>query len=104
MEKSLYAIRMEFGKAQEQADRLDEIARDLKQTADSTLGSALSQIRSSWNSSSSSDYLKKGYKVQEQLIKRVQELKNTASAIRKIAKNTYDAEMRAYNIAKTRKY
>ena len=86
------------------AKRLDEIARDINRAADSTLGSALSGISMAWNSNSSSDYIKKGRKVQEELRKRARELSDTASAVRNIAKNTYDAEMRAYQLAKTRKY
>lgn len=102
--KSSYAIQMEFGKAEEQANRLEQIGKDLGRTANDTLGGTLSNIGSSWNSNSSSDYLKKGRKVQEELQKRAQELRDTASAIRKIAKDTYEAEMRAYYLAKTRKY
>lgn len=104
MAKSSYAIQMEFGKAEEQANRLEQIAKDLGRTANDMLGNTLSNIGSSWKSSNSLDYLKKGRKVQEDLKKREKELKDTASAIRKIARVTYEAEMRAYYLANTRKY
>ncbi len=104
MAKSFYTIRMEFGIAEEQADRLDEIAMDIRRLADNTLGDTLLGIGSAWNSNSSVDYIKKGRKVQEELKIRARELQNTARVIRDIAKTTYDAEMYAYNLAKTRQY
>lgn len=104
MAKSSYTIRMEFGTAEEQAKHLDEIARDLDRLADVTLGDTLSGIGNAWNSNNSVNYIKKGRKVQDELKNRSRELKNTASTIRSIAKNTYDAEMCAYNLAITRKY
>lgn len=104
MAKSSYEIQADFGRAKEQANRLDEIARNINQTADNTLGNALSGISAAWNSNSSSDYIKKGRKVQEELRKRAKELSDTASIVRRVAKNTYDAEMRAYQLARTRTY
>lgn len=104
MAKSLVVIQMEFSKAKAQADRLDEIARELTQTADSQLGGALSGISKAWKSDSSSAYIKKGKDVQQQLRNRANELRKTASAIRTIAQNTYDAEMNAYRLAIARTY
>lgn len=104
MVKSSYTIRMELGVAEEQADRLDEIARDINRLANNTLGDTLLGIGNAWNSNSSVNYIKKGRKVQDELKKRAQELQNTATVIRDIAKTTYDAEMYAYNLANTRQY
>jgi uncharacterized protein YukE len=104
MAKSAVVIRIEFEKVKAQADRLDEIARDLKQTADNQLGNVLSGVENAWKSDSATGYLKKGKQVQEQLTKRANEVEKAATAMRTIAKNIYDAEMRAYQLAKVRKY
>lgn len=104
MAKSLVVIRMEYKKAKEQAERLEQIAKDLNQTADNRLGEVLSGVNQAWKSDTSAAYLKKGKAVQEQLKQRAAELRKTASAIRTIAQNTYNAELRAYHIAMERKY
>ncbi len=95
---------MEFRKAKEQANRLDQIARDLDQTADNELGGILSRINNAWSSDTTAKYIKKGNVVQNNLKARAKELRSTANTIRTIAKNTYDAEMKAYQIAIQRKF
>lgn len=104
MAKSLIEIQMNYQKAKEQANRLDEIAKDLTNTANNQLGGALNGINSAWKSDTASAYIKKGKAVQEQLKKRADELRKTASAIRTIARNTYNADMAAYRLAIQRRY
>jgi uncharacterized protein YukE len=104
MAKSLIDIQMDFNKAKSQANRLDEIAKELTQIADSQLGGVLSGVNSAWKSDTASEYIKKGKTVQDQLKKRANELTKTATSIRTIAQNTYNAEMKAYRLAKTRTY
>lgn len=104
MGKSSYAIQMEFSEAIRQAENLEKIARDLNKAANTMLENALSGIKSSWNSDSSSEYLKKGKKVQGELRKRAKDLSEIAEDVRTIAKNTYETERRAAQIAAERKY
>ncbi len=102
MEKSSYTIRIEFDEAVSQANNLEKIAKDLNKAANLVLENALSGIKSSWNSDSSFEYLKKGRKVQEELRERAKDLTKIASDVRTVARNTYDAEKRAAQIAMTR--
>lgn len=104
MAKSANIIQMEFGKAEEQARNLDQIANDMNRLADDTLAETLAGIKSAWNSNNSAEYIKKGQRVQEELKKRAQELKNTASVIRQISRNTYEAEMNALRMITQRKH
>lgn len=104
MAKSLITINMEFNKAKKQAEKLEEIAREIEQTADDKMGNALAGINSAWKSDTAASYLQKGTKVQEDLKNRAKELRKVATTIRQIAKNTYDAEMNAYRIALERLY
>lgn len=104
MAKSLLVINMEFNKAKKQAEKLEEIARELDQTANNQMGNALAGINSAWKSDTAGAYLRKGEKVQEELRSRAKELRKVASTIKQIAQNTYDAEMTAYKIAQERNF
>lgn len=104
MAKSVTVIRMEFNKANQQADKLDRLAGELRQIANDRFAGCLSEINNAWKSDSSTKYIKKGRQLQEEIRQRAKELENTARAIRTIAKNTYNAEMRARQIAQQRKY
>lgn len=104
MAKSLVVIQMEFRKAKEQADRLEQVARELTQLSCIQLDDTLSEINSAWKSDTSNAFIRKGRRMQEQLNIRANEIKRTAAAIRTIANNTYKAEMQAYQIATERKY
>ena len=42
--------------------------------------------------------------MEEKILKSAKDLNSTASAIRRIAQRTYEAEMRAYRLAKERNY
>ncbi|MDO4555390.1 MAG: hypothetical protein Q4B70_09625 [Lachnospiraceae bacterium] len=104
MAKSLAVIQMEFAKAKAQANRLDAIADNLTRTSDNQLGTALAGVRNNWKSDSAAAYIQKGQKLQQEINKRAKELHQTASALRTIAQNTYNAEMAAYRLAIARKY
>lgn len=104
MAKTLVIIQLELAEAKKQANCLDQISRELKQTAKYDLETVLKGIESVWKSDTAFAYIKKGRVLQEELEKRADELKNIANTIRLIAKNTYEAEMNAYRIALTRKY
>ncbi len=95
---------MEYSKAKEQARKLDEIANDLSKVSKNQMSSTLSQIQGAWDSDNSKAYLQKGKLVQQDIDKRVQELKKAADTIRQIAQKTYDADMHAYQIAMKRVY
>ena len=99
MAKSAHMIQMEFGQAQAQAEELEKIARDIGRIADNNFENVLSGIGSAWKSDSSAEYIRKGRKVQDELRESMEELTKSASVIRRIAKTTYDAEMKAISIA-----
>ena len=102
MAKTIGMIRMEFNKAMKQADKLDQIAADLRKLADQRFASSLAQINKAWKSDSSAAFIRKGSKLTEEIRARAAELQKAAAAVRTIAKNTYNAEMRARQIAKDR--
>lgn len=104
MGKSAFEIRMDYRNAVSQAESLSEIAKELKATADSGLSDCMSEISGSWTGSNADGYIKKCDLLREKILHSSDKLQRTAEAIRKIAKNTYDMEMRALEIMKTREY
>lgn len=104
MAKTATVIRMEYNKAIQQAERLENLAAELRQLADDRFNNCLTEVNNAWKSDSSVKYLKKGRKLQGEIVKRARELEKTAAAVRQIAKNTYNAEMEAVRIARLRTY
>ena len=104
MAKTLGMIRMEYNKAMKQAEKLDQIAADLKRVADQRFTPSLSQINKAWKSDASVKFIRKGNKLAREILARARELEKAAETVRTIAKNTYNAEMRARQIAKDRTY
>ena len=104
MAKSAFEIRMDYDRAVRQANSLEEIARDLRNTANRDLQDCVSQISYNWTGTNSSAYVRKCGILKSNILKTSENLDKTADTIRKIAKNTYNAEMNALRLAKLRKY
>ena len=99
MAKSAYTIRMDYDKALQQADKLEKMAKELKRTAGSSLDQCLNSVNSAWKSDSSVRYIRKGRRLKEDIERQAGELEKAADVIRTIARNTYNAEMKALQIA-----
>lgn len=104
MAKSEFSIRMDYKNAIKQAEKLEDTADKIKRTAKNDLDDCINRINSAWDGDSSNRFCRKGYTVVDELEVIAQELRRTAETIRKIATNTYNADMRALDIAKSRNY
>ena len=102
--KTQAQIYMDYQNACSQAGSLEQIARNLDNVADGQMQSCLGQVSSHWKGHNSEAYVRKGRVVQDKIRNTAKDLRNAASAVRRMAKNTYDAEMRALEIAKAREY
>jgi len=102
MAKTSYSIYLDYQKAIKQAERLEQAAKELSKEV-AKMDDCYSSIQAAWKSDSASAYLAKVRKVREELNTVENNLSETAATIRKIAKNTYEAEKRALVIAQTRK-
>lgn len=103
MAKSLYSIQMDFKKANDCAAKLDEIARELKNLENSEFQIEINNIAANWKGGNANDYVEKCNQLKSKLLKTSNQIYRTADTIRKVAKNTYDAEKRAYEIALIRR-
>ena len=104
MAKSLYQIQMDYKNVVRQADSLMEIANELKRTANSGLQDCISQISGNWTGANATAYIGKCNSLQKKILQSAAKLQRTAEVIKKVAKNTYDAEMRARDIMTVRTY
>ena len=99
---SRYQIQMDFSRATQKASDLDNIANDLSRLSGTDLQNTLNSLSNDWKGDNATLYIQKGFSLKENLDETVKSIRNTASTIRSIAKNIYDAEMEALRIAEER--
>lgn len=104
MAKSASEIRMNYNNAVRQADSLLQIARELRSAANNDLSDCVSEISCNWTGDNSRAYISKCSSLKANILKNAEQLEKTADTIKRIAKNIYDAEMRALRLALVRKY
>lgn len=104
MVQNALQIQLDYNKAIRQAEALKEAAGGLRQAADGELQDCIEEISRNWSGENSAAYRNKCNALREKILKSAIRLDKTADAIRKIAQNAYDAEMRALRIAVIRKY
>lgn len=102
MARSLSAIRMDFAKALRQAQQLEEVSRNMKTLANSKMEGTLQNLGVNWTGENAAKYIGKGKQLEENIVKTSESLADIARAIREIAENVYEAEMRAWEIAHNR--
>ena len=100
MALSEQTILMNFQEANRQAGRLEEIAADIMNVSDRDLEEEIRTISVSWKGENADAFVGKTNMIKDKTKKSAQDLQKIAKTIRTIAKNTYDAEMRATEIAK----
>lgn len=104
MAKSIYEIEMNFAKAKRQADDLDNVARKIENMLNNEYEPCMNGISANWKGENANAYIKKGNALKTKIEKSASNLKKVANTIRVIAKNTYDAEKAAYELALARTY
>mgnify|MGYP003292541133 CR=1 FL=1 len=102
--KSLFSIEFDFQQAIKRAEELEDIAADMRKLADEELETSLQSLSVAWKGEAANAYLNKGTRLRDKILKSASDLIKTASTIRRVAKRTYDAEKRAYQIAMERMY
>lgn len=97
-------IEMNFRKAKEQAAQLEELAARLDNLAQKDIQETMQNLSGAWKGDSAEDYIQKGNRLEENIVATAAKLKQIAAAIRSTARRTYEAEMRAREIARERTY
>lgn len=96
-------IQYNYNRAINQARTLEQLADELKGLANRDLETTISNLSSNWNGESATVFIQKAQKAQEDMRGNANEIRNTASVIRRSAKNIRDAELRALQLAKNRR-
>lgn len=104
MAKNALEIHMNYSRAIQQANLLERTANEMRCSAEEQLQDCMSEISYNWTGENADAYLAKCNQLKESILNTSHKLETTAETIRKIARNTYSAEMRALELAKTRKY
>lgn len=97
-------IKINFQRAMQQANTLDQIAEDLSRLSSNEFSETMQLVSTNWKGNNANIYLQKGSRLQNDMNETVRQLRNIASEIRKIAKRVHDAEMAALAIAEQRNY
>ena len=97
--KSEHEIYMDFQKAQDQANRLRQIASNMDNVADDELQGAITKVRSDWTGENSDGYTQKADKEKAKISKTAIDVKKVAETIEQIAARIMQAELDAIRIA-----
>lgn len=96
MSKSKHEIKMDYEKAKQQAEKLEEAAEDLNRLQEYHFCNTLQQIANNWQGDSANAYINKGKTLQENMKTTATDLFSIAKAIKEIARQIYEAEMENY--------
>ena len=102
--KSQKMIEMDYQQAVSQAEELERIAVQLKNQAEQNFPGIIENIQSAWQGDNADSYIKKANTLQPRMMRTSENLKSVAQTIRTVSKNTYEAELRAIEIAQERTY
>lgn len=101
---SRHEIEMDFRAAMNQADKIDGIANRLKNLSNNDYRNTIQNISNAWKGDNADVYVKKSSTLIDKMNGTASKLADAADTIRRIAKNIYDAEMAAWEIAHRREY
>lgn len=93
-------IDIDFKKAIDQADELDDLSGMICDIGSIKMDEALSIITRSWKGQNSSDYARKARMFKNRMFETADILKGTAQLIRSTAQLIYTAEMAAIDICR----
>jgi WXG100 family type VII secretion target len=96
--KTAYQVKVAFKGAASQADNIDNIAKTIEKKR-ANLAEARMHLSGNWTGDNSQAYQTKMQEREQELLRIVNDLKNIAATIRKVAKNSYDADMKSIKIA-----
>ncbi len=97
-------IRLNFNRAKQQADRLEEIGNEIKRMASRDYEDTLNGISTAWKGENANAYLAKARVLQGNINSTGNDLIAVANEIRRKAQRVYNAEMEALRIAEQREF
>lgn len=103
MAKTAFLITLDYQRAIRNANSLDTIAADILKYR-GNLNDNAAKCNRDWKGDNAIVFTNKERRVSDNLEQIAANIRNTAETIRRVAKRTYDAEMRTLEIARNRSY
>ncbi len=97
-------IQFNYNKALQQADSLLNISNDIRKIATDKLNDSIQAIDKNWDGENSKKFLAKSKTLKDQIEDSADDIRKISDAIKKMAKEIYDAEMESIRIARMRSY
>ena len=94
------SIYFDYRHALRQADRLEEIAGNIKNMSNSEFEDALDELMHGWEGEASHMYFQKGMELKTKIDSVSKHLYDAASTLRTVARRLYEADMAAVSIIK----
>lgn len=102
--KTSYQIYCDYSKAISKARTLESMAEKINSVAMSEIVEETANLNASWQATSMTIVSGKSIEIADDLKNQSKNLLNIATAIRRIARRNFDAEMRSLELAKKREY
>ena len=99
-----FEIWLNYTQAMRQADRLEDQAGRLEEIGRNRVASVLQELAGAWQGDNSEAFRSRAFRLQTEIRDVASILKRVAAVIRQTARNTYDAEMKALELAQKRTY
>lgn len=96
--KTTYQVKVTYNKANTQANKMDRIAANIDKKRQK-LADDRRKLAGYWKGDNSDSYQAKMNQWENELSGIVTDLRNIAQTIREVARNTYNADMRAVQVA-----
>jgi len=97
-------INIDFVKARQEADKLEQIANELERLTGSEYASAMGQLREGWKGDAANQFLKKGGILEDNLTITVKKIREVVSNIRGTVTKVEKAQAQAQAIVKNKNY
>ena len=100
---SRFKIEMDYAKAVMQSQKLESLASDLEKAC-SDLDSSMTQLGNGWKGDEATAYRSKGSQLSEKISANARQLRETAQAVKDIARKIRETEQENIRIAEQRNY
>lgn len=99
-----YQIECNYRLALKRADELSETARNIMKVSENISNDVMAGLEADWHGNSATDYKRKLNLFSAKVECEAKKLENIANTIRRVAKRTYDTEMKSLEISRKRTY
>lgn len=99
---SYASIKIDFAAANAQAQRLEDIADEIRRMTNVRMKNTMDQMSANWKGGSASAYFAKAETLQSDILKTAVQLESVAKSIRSTARRIYEAEQTALRLAEQR--